>query len=90
MADMRVDINDLPMDTGICSSCIDHDSCPMTDMLSSHRRLVEIYETDHYEDIDPGSWDEYSIDEPMLDQDGVIWWCPMYSEDSHNKQMESP
>jgi len=63
--------------TGLCESCAVANECPMPDMLDEHLSLVKMHDTWWYEDVDPGSWDEFSIDLPAFTGD-VVEWCPMY------------
>ena len=65
--------------TGECDTCQDANCCPMTEMLDEHLSCVKQYDTWHYEDVDPGSWDACSIDLPEFEGE-VITWCPMHSE----------
>jgi len=63
---------------GLCESCMDADDCPMVTMLPIHLDLVKEYNTWHYEDIDPASWDTYAIDLPTFTDD-FVEWCPMHA-----------
>jgi len=51
----------------------------MPDMLAQHLNLVTEHQSWFYEDVDPGGWDEFSIDLPEFEGD-TIEWCPMHED----------
>jgi hypothetical protein len=71
-----MELSNLPSDKGICNSCEDKGDCPMPTLLEQHRNNIAEYGED-YDSVRPDLWDEYSIDEPEVENDEVIW-CPMH------------
>ncbi len=64
---------------GLCEHCESVNACPMPEMLEAHLTCVREYNEWRYEDIDPGSWDEFAIDLPEF-EDGKVEWCPMHAD----------
>jgi hypothetical protein len=74
-----------PKENGLCITCADKDKCPVAEMLPKWKEILAEHGEDA-KDIRPDLWDEYSIDEPDVDDfdDGVMW-CAMYYEQLHVK-----
>ena len=68
----------LPKDKGLCITCSDYNDCPMTNLLSKWNAIMAEYGCD-VKDVRPDLWDEYSVDAPDIEDDGVMW-CPLYFE----------
>ena len=75
---LPLQVPELPV-KGCCETCELADECPMPEALRQHYMLVIEYQTWFYEDMDPGSWEEYSIDTPEI-EDGHVEWCPLQQE----------
>ena len=61
---------------GICVSCDEIDDCPMAEILPDHHEIVKEYD-EFYKHIRPDLWDEYSVDEPEI-EDGIVTQCSMH------------
>ncbi len=66
-----------PLNNGVCFTCADINNCPMTLMLPKWEEICEEYKDPKTER--PDLFDEFSIDEPTV-EDGIITWCPMHYE----------
>jgi hypothetical protein len=79
-----LDLSLIPNDRGLCANCDvkRNNTCELKEILNEHRSLQKIYETKFYENIDPGSWEEWSVDEPIHEKDAdnkiSITWCPCH------------
>ena len=72
-------MNEFPKNNGICLTCEDKDDCPMDDLLRDWHTILREH-GDNVKEIRPDLWDEYSIDDPAIDEDGAVTWCPQYYE----------
>ncbi len=68
----------LPTNKGVCSTCSDKNNCPMNDMLKEWKIVTDQY-GDDVKNIRPDLWEEYSIDQPTIKNNQLIW-CPMYNK----------
>jgi len=68
----------LPTTNGICLSCGERNDCSMVEFLQAHYTTAELYGTYDYRYKDPAAWDEFSIDDPII-EDGEVTWCPEFS-----------
>jgi len=71
-----------PLNNGICLTCADKNNCPVGEMLPKWKEILAEYKDPKMER--PDLFDEFSIDEPDV-EDGIITWCPMYYEKLHVK-----
>ena len=76
-------MNKFPKDNGICLTCVDDNDCPISLMLQRWKKIVEEY-GENIQDTRPDLWDEYSIEEPEVEND-IVTWCPMYCNGKRNE-----